>query len=81
MYDTGELISKKLDNRNKNIYFTRNMRDAYKYALDVTEKGKICLLSPAASSKDVFRDYLEKGELFESLIKHLNTDIYEHEKR
>lgn len=81
MYDTGELISKKLDSGNKNIYFTRNMRDAYKYALDITEKGKICLLSPAASSKDVFRDYLEKGELFESLIKHLNTDICEHEKR
>lgn len=80
MYDTGELIKDKLYKDNKNIYFTRSMREAYKIALECTKPGSICILSPAASSKDVFKDFEEKGTLFKALVNNEPCDIYEHPK-
>ena len=81
MYDTGFLIKPKLDASKKNIFFTRDMREAYKIALKVTKPGSICILSPAASSKDVFIDYQEKGALFKALVNGIESDIIEHEKK
>ena len=81
MYGTGARIFPKLDRTNKNIYYTSDLREAYEYASKVTEKGKICLLSPAASSKDFFIDYQEKGKYFKCLVNHQQTDIKEHQKK
>lgn len=82
MYDTGKIIYDALNNKNtnKNIYFTRDMREAYKISKDVTAPGKICILSPASSSKDVFNDYQEKGTLFKCLVNNIDTTIKEHGK-
>ena len=80
MYDTGELIKDKLYKDNKNIFFTRSMREAYQIALECTKPGSICILSPAASSKDVFKDFEEKGTLFKALVNNDPCDIYEHSK-
>lgn len=37
---------------------------AYKY----TQKGKICLLSPAAASYDQFKNFTERGDFYKSLV-------------
>jgi len=81
MYDTGKIIYNGLKSiTTKNLWFTRDMREAYKIALNVTTPGKVCLLSPASSSKDVFKDFEEKGELFRALVNGVETDIKEHKK-
>ena len=36
-----------------------------------TEKGKICLLSPAASSYDMFKNFEHRGEVFSQLVKEI----------
>ena len=45
------------------------MEGAVSMAFAVTEKGKSCLMSPAASSYNVYKDYEHKGKHFKKLVK------------
>ncbi|HRT13504.1 MAG TPA: UDP-N-acetylmuramoyl-L-alanine--D-glutamate ligase [Bacteroidales bacterium] len=38
------------------------------FAFQYTQKGKICLLSPAAASFDQFKDFIERGNYYKKLI-------------
>jgi len=49
--------------------FTKNMDEAVKFAYQNTEVGKICLLSTASPSYSLFKDFKEKGNLFQTAIK------------
>lgn len=70
MPSTGTKIGKILERETKkNIYFVDNLEDAYKISKEKTEKGKSCLLSPAASSYEYFKNFEEKGKIFERLVK------------
>lgn len=62
----GEILEKETK---KNIYFVDNLEDAYKISKEKTEKGKSCLLSPAASSYEYYKNFEEKGKIFERLVK------------
>ncbi len=42
--------------------------DFYKQAMSVTDKDKSVVLSPAASSYDMFKDFEERGNRFKSII-------------
>lgn len=65
MPDTGYEIGKKLKG---NVYFIEELSDAVSKAFDVTKTG-ICLLSPAASSYNKFKNFEQKGTLFKEYIK------------
>ncbi len=71
--DTGKKIWKKiLLLRRTNLpksFFTPSMQTAVKIAYKTTKKEGICLLSPAASSFNLFRDYRERGNLFKRFVK------------
>lgn len=70
MPSTGTIIGKVLqDKTNKNIYFTDSLEEAYKISVEKTIKGFSCLLSPAASSYEYYKNYEEKGKIFERLVK------------
>jgi len=45
------------------------MEEAVKLAFEKTSKGKSCLLSPAASSYNVYKNFEEKGNHFKELVK------------
>ncbi len=70
MPDTGYSIGERLKEKNakSNILFAENMEKAVSLAFENTEKGKICLLSPAASSYNVYKNFEEKGKHYKSLI-------------
>ena len=66
--DTGWKIAEMIENENMEIYVVHNMEEAVKFAKEVTEKGTICLLSPAASSYGFFKNFQERGNLFKKLV-------------
>lgn len=64
MPKTGEYIAEGLKNSNKNVILVSTMEEAVNTAKKVTEKNKICLLSPAAASYGFFKNFEERGKIF-----------------
>lgn len=69
MPTTGYKIGECLKDTNKKIYNIELLEDAVKLAKEVTAKGKICLMSPAASSYEYFKNFEEKGRKFKELVR------------
>lgn len=51
-----------------NVLHTRDMAEAVQFAYTHTEKGKSCLLSPAAPSYNLFKNFEERGALFSKQV-------------
>jgi UDP-N-acetylmuramoylalanine--D-glutamate ligase len=68
--EAGQLIRHGLLNsgfKGKVIFF-RDFADMARQAIQVTPPGGICLLSPAASSYDAFKNFEERGSLFRTIV-------------
>ncbi len=68
MPKTGHDIAKKLKRKS---YIVNTMEEAVRIAKEVTKKNKSCLLSPAAASYGFFKNFEEKGDLFQKLVKNM----------
>lgn len=73
MPTTGHKIAKELieAKANKEIYIVNTLEEAVKKAKEVTKKGMICLMSPAAASYEYFKNFEEKGNAYKKLVKEL----------
>ncbi len=74
MYDTGKIIFEKLKDKkfaDKNVVLVNNLEDAVKQAKILTQKGKSCLMSPAAASYGFFKNFEDRGEKFKEYIKYI----------
>ena len=71
--DAGKRIKEELNkignNNNQQYYTVLNMEDAVKIAKEKTTKNQICLLSPAAASYGMYKNFEERGRHFKKLIK------------
>ena len=68
----GNVLKEK--NTNKNIVLVDTLEEAVIKAKQVTNKNKICLLSPAASSYEYFKNFEEKGKCYKELINKHNKN-------
>ena len=68
--DTGHKICKVLDGScDKKIYMVETIEEAVDIADKFTRSGYSCLLSPAASSYNKFKNFDEKGNYFKKVVK------------
>lgn len=70
MPKTGHDIAKEL--KMEKVHIVETLEEAVKVAKKVTQKEKICLLSPAAASYGFFKNFEEKGNLYKKLVKENN---------
>ncbi|MDR1408746.1 MAG: UDP-N-acetylmuramoyl-L-alanine--D-glutamate ligase [Oscillospiraceae bacterium] len=67
--DTGHSLAPRLRELGMNIIVAEDMEDAVNSAFSCTQMGEICLLSPAAPSYNIYRDFEEKAEHFQALVR------------
>ena len=53
----------------QNVYMSANFTDAVHAGMRLTEKGKVCLLSPAAASYDMFKNFEARGDEFARIVR------------
>ena len=63
------LAALKLGNCKKKLFLAADYEEVVSMARQYTAKGKICLLSPAAASYDMFRNFEERGEVYKKIVK------------
>lgn len=74
MYASGQRVYEEWCKRSdKDAYVVENLEEAVKLAKKVTTKGKTCLLSPAAASYGYFKNFEERGDVFQQLV--MNNEI------
>ena len=52
------------------LFYYSSMEEAFSYVASHAQKGDICLLSPAASSYDQYKNFEERGRKFKALAEH-----------
>lgn len=50
------------------IHYVEHLEDAVSLAAAITGKGRSCVMSPAAASYGIFRNFEERGEVFKKLV-------------
>lgn len=54
------------------FYIAYDYSQIIEIAHEITKKGKICLLSPAAASYDMFKNFEERGNIFKKNVRELD---------
>lgn len=57
---------------NIKFYSATDYKQVVTIAANITKKGKICLLSPAAASYDMFKNFEERGNVYKKYVRELS---------
>ena len=68
MYKSGERIYKEVGTL-PYCRYTEDLQGAVALAKEITPSGKACILSPAAASYGYFKNFEERGDVFQQLIR------------
>jgi len=74
--ETGYRIKQellKMNDYNPDVLVTSNMEEAITFAYENTGSGHICLLSTASPSYSIWKNFEEKGDLFQKFARTLGT--------
>jgi UDP-N-acetylmuramoylalanine--D-glutamate ligase len=75
--DTGKTIDeeiRKATSREINIIHINSMQEAVKEGYKFTHEGEICLMSPAAASFNLFKDYADRGNSFKRWVEYYSEN-------
>lgn len=53
----------------KKLFKAENIEDAVRFAFENTQKGEICILSPAAPSYNEYKNFEEKGRFYKTCVR------------
>ena len=53
------------------VHYTDHLEGAVELASRITPKGSSCVLSPAAASYGIFKNFEERGDAFKKLVNEL----------
>lgn len=53
------------------VHYVPHLEDAVELAARITPPGKSCVMSPAAASYGIFKNFEERGDAFKNLVKNL----------
>lgn len=67
------ILNQMKDTPTKNKYYFNCFYAACEKAVVATSYDKACLLSPAAASYDMFKDFSERGNLYKTLVKKFSS--------
>ncbi|MCR5216357.1 MAG: UDP-N-acetylmuramoyl-L-alanine--D-glutamate ligase [Lachnospiraceae bacterium] len=72
MADTGKRIYDEISGtdfkRPERLHLVKTLEEAVAYAREVTPRGTSCVLSPAAASYGIFKNFEERGDVFQALV-------------
>jgi UDP-N-acetylmuramoylalanine--D-glutamate ligase len=68
MYKSGDRIYRELGDL-PYCYYREDLQGAVELAKEITPAGKACILSPAAASYGYFKNFEERGDVFQKLIQ------------
>ena len=72
MYATGKRIHQEMKEKGlvrEGLYEVENLDEATALAKKIAKKDSVCLLSPAASSYDHFKNFEVRGDYFRKLVE------------
>lgn len=71
MYDSGKRIYQQLKKHNvkSNVIYAEDLEKAVQLATNITQKNKVCLMSPAAASYGTFKNFEERGDKFKEFVE------------
>lgn len=53
------------------FHYAPHLEDAVSLAYEITPEGKSCVMSPAAASYGIFKNFEERGDAFKAIVKNL----------
>ena len=59
------------------VHYADHLAEAVKLAAEITPEGMSCVMSPAAASYGIFKNFEERGDAFKKLVNELRTKNYE----
>jgi len=74
--ETGKIIHKKLNQKSNtlNLYYMHSLSESVAKVFEVTKiQGAVVLFSPAASSFDMYKNFIERGDEFKKLVREFRT--------
>lgn len=74
MYATGKRIVEELGAGISNVYYEEDLEGTVRKAFEITDKGRGCVLSPAAASYGYFKNFEERGDVFAQLVVKHGSD-------
>lgn len=81
--DTGKKILEELKNSGKktqDCFFANSMKEAIEIVFQKTKRG-VCLLSPAAASFNLFKNYKDRGNQFKKYVKSFKKIVKNRKKK
>ncbi|MBP5432513.1 UDP-N-acetylmuramoyl-L-alanine--D-glutamate ligase [Ruminococcus sp.] len=56
------------------VHYADHLDDAVKLAAEITPEGMSCVMSPAAASYGIFKNFEERGDTFKALVARLSSN-------